>query len=521
MAGFGKYDSEFSALKALAYAMGCTTPIGGWDSSYSIMSTMYEHLTGSAPTEGVSLMSMVDEIQTGVESGEITVSYDCVNEIERLNEVVRGMENAVNNAESIKQQALNELRAEKDAIINDLQTQLNEGGVLDPALTSIGYTRDVVPDYYNRILNGCEYAKKIQDEWDTYNMDGMDAKFSEDNKLVFFPAVDTSRITGAGMLFHKCKNLEIVPDLDLSSCINSSSMFYECTSLKRVGDLTFHSLSPNETPFIYAESMFDGSGIIESPTMNDTNSIMRIQSMFQNCKNLKKVKPFDISGIGLDGNVDGMAYLFSGCTSLEEVGDFVLPPTAKSLTAVFQSCESLKKFPNWNTGNVKYFDFCFQSMGATDMWNDSKEKIDTTSFKWDTSSGKYFSHMFAYSALVNGPVMNTVNAQRVDGMFDGCSILQSLPEYDFSSVETEPSIFGWSQLEHLTTLGGFKNLKTGWSYGLVDMCPNLTADSLMNVINKLGDVTDNPQTATFGSNIEKLTPEQIQIATNKGWTISQ
>ena len=49
---------------------------------------------------------------------------------------------------------------------------------------------------------------------------------------------------------------------------------------------------------------------------------------------------------------------------------------------------------------------------------------------------------------------------------------------------------------------------------------NLTVDSLMNVINKLGDVTDNPQSAAFGSNIEKLTPEQIQIATNKGWTIS-
>lgn len=516
MAGFGKYDSEFSALKALAYAMGCTTPEGGWDSSYSIMSTMYEHLVGSAPVEGVSLMSMVDEIQTGVESGEIAVSYDCVNEIERLNEVVRGMENAVNNAESIKQQALDELRAEKDAIINDLQTQLDEGGVLDPALVSIGYTRSIIPDYYNHILNGCEYAKKIQDEWDI-NETHLHSKYAYDEQLVFFPMVDMSKVTDCGDLFVGCSNLEITPSLDLSSCTNQAALFYNCKNLKHVGDITFKPDGAWELGNLpNANNLFGGCiSLTKIPKMYNTKNLYTISNMLYECRALKQVDAFDISGLKDEW---GMVGLFNMCTSLEEVGDFVLPPTLKTLNATFQQCERLKKFPNWNTENITSFEFCFGSAGTYNMWEGNA--MDISTFKWNTSSGENFMRMFAYSGIPSGPIMNTSKAIMVEGMFEGCSVLTSLPEYDFSSLTNPPSLFGWSANENITDLGGFKNLKVGWSYGLVDMCPNLTVDSLMNVINKLGDVTDNPQTAIFGSNIEKLTPEQIQIATNKGWTIS-
>ena len=50
--------------------------------------------------------------------------------------------------------------------------------------------------------------------------------------------------------------------------------------------------------------------------------------------------------------------------------------------------------------------------------------------------------------------------------------------------------------------------------------PNLTVESIMDIINNLATVSTT-QTLILGAiNLAKLTTEQIQIATNKGWTVS-
>jgi hypothetical protein len=68
----------------------------------------------------------------------------------------------------------------------------------------------------------------------------------------------------------------------------------------------------------------------------------------------------------------------------------------------------------------------------------------------------------------------------------------------------------------LTNLGGFKNLKTNLD---LSNCLNLTHDSLMNVINNLATVENNPTLTLGTTNIAKLTDNEIAIATNKGWII--
>ena len=83
-----RYDSEFSALKALAYSTGVTTPQGGWDSSYSIIASMYEHLVGSPVEANATPFDMLSGISRGAESGEIVITDNCINEIERLNGVI-------------------------------------------------------------------------------------------------------------------------------------------------------------------------------------------------------------------------------------------------------------------------------------------------------------------------------------------------------------------------------------------------------------------------------------------------
>jgi len=80
-------------------------------------------------------------------------------------------------------------------------------------------------------------------------------------------------------------------------------------------------------------------------------------------------------------------------------------------------------------------------------------------------------------------------------------------------------IFGFSNINTLTDLGGFKNLSISITSYFLDKCPNLTVDSLMNVINNLATVSG--KSLSFGStNLNKLTAEQIAVATAKGWTLT-
>ena len=110
-------------------------------------------------------------------------------------------------------------------------------------------------------------------------------------------------------------------------------------------------------------------------------------------------------------------------------------------------------------------------------------------------------------------------------MFYGCNALESIPLLDCSKVKSAGSMFNPSYLgnhRNLTDLGGFKNLRVGLD---IQTAPNLTVQSLMNVINNLYDFVGNgsttTKTLTLGTtNLNKLTDEQKAVATNKGWQLS-
>ena len=50
--------------------------------------------------------------------------------------------------------------------------------------------------------------------------------------------------------------------------------------------------------------------------------------------------------------------------------------------------------------------------------------------------------------------------------------------------------------------------------------PNLTVESLIDIINNLATVSTTQTLILGATNLAKLATEQIQIATNKGWTVS-
>ena len=143
----------------------------------------------------------------------------------------------------------------------------------------------------------------------------------------------------------------------------------------------------------------------------------------------------------------------------------------------------------------------------------------------DTSKVTSMSGMFyGCQLLTSVPQLDTSNVTSMSEMFSSCGTLTSIPQLNCGSVTSTSAPFGYSSLSKLTNLGGFKDLKVSWSSNFLDRVPNATVESLMNVINNLYDLTANGLsggTLKFGTtNLNKLTTDQIAVATNKGWTLT-
>lgn len=206
--------------------------------------------------------------------------------------------------------------------------------------------------------------------------------------------------------------------------------------------------------------------------------------MFYDCSQLE-VMPY--SYMPMSAN-----YMFYNCKNLKLIGlDFFL---CEEMNGTFEDCYSLESLRNLNT-------YLVRSMNGT--------------FAGCTS-------------LKTLPILGeTQYLTSVDSMFDYCISLMSLPLIDFQSVENISNFFGATELGKLTDLGGFKDLKVDWNdgYGL-NKCPNLTKESVLNVINNLYDFRANGDTTTtktikFNSkSLALLSDEEKQIATNKGWVLT-
>ena len=140
--------------------------------------------------------------------------------------------------------------------------------------------------------------------------------------------------------------------------------------------------------------------------------------------------------------------------------------------------------------------------------------------------------MFGVCKLIKTiPNINTSNVTNMSEMFYGCFALETLPKLNCSNVERINDVV--TNCTKLQNIGGFENLGQAYKttmaanyyyYKLALSNNELTHDSLMNVINNLYDIKSkgcNPQSLVLGStNISKLSAEEIQISTDKGFNVN-
>ena len=302
---------------------------------------------------------------------------------------------------------------------------------------------------------------------------------SDKKGLEFLPYVDTTGKRDFNDLFEGCSNLKCIPLLNYSSVLYSSDVFRGCISLETIPPI-------------------------------DTSSAKQTMYMFYECWSLKNIPPL------ITSNVTNMSYMFYNCASLKTI-PLLDTKNVTSMENMFQNCTLLKTIPQFDTSKVNSFRQMFY--GCSKL---------THIPPIVTSEATELSYMFMdCKRLRTIPQLDTSKATRMDCLFKNCSKLESLPLLDCSNVTSISDFFGNSNIASLTDLGGFKNLKIDWNnnYGLYRL-PNLTYQSVMNVINNLYDFRGNGDTSTtrtlkLNANSKALlTDDDKALATAKGWVLT-
>lgn len=180
--------------------------------------------------------------------------------------------------------------------------------------------------------------------------------------------------------------------------------------------------------------------------------------------------------------------------------------------------------------------FSYSSFEEIPEWADFKGVINMenmfancrqlTEFRMiDTSLANSMLYMCnSCSSLVSVAPLDTRNVTNMERMFYGCGNLTTLPQLDVSKVTNMSNYFRGGG-GNLTDVGGWKNLKIDWNdnYGLV-LCPKLTYQSCINILNGLYDFVGNGESTTktlkVHSNFLTTVGDEINIGTAKGWTIT-
>lgn len=252
---------------------------------------------------------------------------------------------------------------------------------------------------------------------------------------------------------------------------------------------TFASNTPEEERYVWINGI--------KHTLDEKFNFVLKDTVWKFGEILDGVSPWFGNGLKTLTYVNGMneienaKAMFSRCTALEDISGLKYWDTSKltNLRNTFLECESLKDISpvyKWNVSKVTTFFGLF-----------NKTKIETADLSnWNPQIVEDFSKIF----------FKCLSLQEVN-----------FANWDFENIyEFSSEIFaGCDKLN--TIVGPIKNWKIGQNLS----ASPLTVESAMVFINGLKEgVSDKVITFSSGT-YDSLTPEQIAIATEKGWTVKK
>lgn len=212
--------------------------------------------------------------------------------------------------------------------------------------------------------------------------------------------------------------------------------------------------------------------------------------------------------------ITDLAYCFYNCKNLSSLS---LPDgfgqNATTLYQCFANCSSLTSLtlPTGFGQNATNINRCF-------YYNDKLASLTIhDGFGQNATDFSYCFYMLRALTTLTLPAGCGSNATNLDTCFSYCSGLTTLHLPDGFGQNVTKTTRCFYNCTSLTNITGNPNFKVSFD---LSKSTNLTHDSIMVIINGLQTVTTT-QTLKLGStNIAKLTEEEQQVATGKGWTLA-
>lgn len=336
--------------------------------------------------------------------------------------------------------------------------------------------------------------------------------------------IDTSAQYQLRSMFQNCKKLETIIWFKQKIKIANNSdgiigMFDTCSSLKTL-DLRILDVSTATD----ISSLCTSCSSLQEVNISgwDTSNVTNMSSMF---KNVVPAKLKIINGIeNLNtSKVTNMAYMFQGQAVLESLD--LSKWDMSNITdcgAMFSNCTSLKYPPITTFGNAKK-PTTMVRYGT--IYEKTTFAVDN-SIEWKIvgSSNLYRAFLHNYNVSQFNAVWETDEIVSVSDLFcETFDRVTSLKTFNLTSCgETIFYSFffggiGYLQNKNLTNF----ECRGTQNYNLdVSICPNLSKESLLNIIDCLCTTTKTLTLSLGGTNLAKLTPSEIKLATDKGWTVS-
>ena len=351
--------------------------------------------------------------------------------------------------------------------------------------------------------------------FNTSNVTRMNSMFNNCTSLTTLDLsnFDTSKVTTMENMFRDCSSLTTLDlsNFDTSNVTTMRYMFNNCTSLTTL-DLSNFDAS-NVTTMDY---MFENCSRLTTLDLSnfDASNVTTMDYMFENCSRLTTL---DLSNFDAS-NVTRMNYMFNNCTSLTtlDLSNFNNSNVTR-MYHMFSNCSSLTTLDLSNFDTSKVTDMGYMFQGCSSLTT-----LDLSNF--NTSNVIQMIEMFSGCTGLTTLDLSNFDTSKVGsfrGMFSGCSSLTTLDLSNFdasriyNSHEIDDMFRGCSSL---TTVTG--SITGIWASLDLSDSP-LTADSAMVFINGLSRVTSKRTLKLKSTTYDSLTPEQIAIATSKGWNVTR
>lgn len=416
---------------------------------------------------------------------------------------------------------------------------------LAEGLRTIGYNdteiEQCLADVPDLTMADIDYARTFAAEvWDESCAKYNYGNYVRDAQLRIMPKVDYSAVTQAVAIFQGLTNIEYFPTLDWPNVTQANYVFHQLKKLRRIPQVN----APNATQIA---ALYANYGSVRSlPAVISHPKATNVANLFNGATHeaLATIQTLDLN-YGIITNA-AQIYVNSGVDTFM-LTEFTAPVSmlhAYWTQADYGYISNIKgdqSGTKWNIPHVTDISGAFYSCNATAIDVSGIKTAECTSFDsvfnntanlrsldvsmWDVSAGESMQWVFGDSGV---EVLNFSHKRFKEGA-NLVSLCEDMPrlreliltDVDFTNTADQTCIdayfYNLPSLE--TIIGPVTGLHN--AVYLADS-PLLTVESAMVIINGLADITGSGRALGLylhASAYNRLTPEQIAVATSKGWRV--